>query len=164
MVCNKCGVDKPLSEFYPDKKRKSGINTICKECIKQRVMERYAHNKEQILAYHKQYHVGYRDRQRELFKEYYEKVQSLKTPCAKCGESRLYVLDFHHIDPKEKSFNINRKVSKSDFSVIENEVKKCVCLCRNCHMEYHFFYGQNPDDPRGTLAEYLDERWSPDVR
>jgi hypothetical protein len=164
MVCNKCGVDKPLSEFYADKKRKHGVCTVCKECTIKQVQERYWQKRDEILEYHKHHYIGYRRRQKELGKEYYDMVQSLKTPCAKCGESRLYVLDFHHIDPKDKSFNINRKTSKSDFSVIENEVKKCICLCRNCHMEYHFFFGQNPDDPQGTLAEYLDERWSPNGR
>ena len=164
MICNRCGIDKPMSEFYPEKNSKSGIRKICKECTKKRVSERYEQNKEQILEYHKRYHTKHRDSQRALYKEYYDKIQSLKTPCAKCGETRKYVLDFHHIDPKEKSFNINKKTSKSDFSIIENEVKKCICLCRNCHMEYHFFYGLNPDDPRETLNEYLNERWSPNNR
>lgn len=164
MICNRCGVDKPLTEFYADKKRQSGKMTICKECTIKRVGEYYSAHKQESSEYHRLHHIKYRDRQRELFKEYYDKIQSLKTPCAKCGETRPYVIDFHHIDPKEKSFNINRKTSKSDFSVIEKEVKKCICLCRNCHMEYHFFYGQNPDDPKGTLAEYLDERWSPHGR
>ena len=86
---------------------------------------------------------------------YKEKVDSLKTPCCKCGDPRLYVIDFHHINPEEKSFNINRKRSKSDFSIIENEVKKCVCLCRNCHMEFHHFYGVKPKDPINALNNYL---------
>lgn len=164
MVCNKCGVDKPITDFYKDPKRKSGICTICKACTIKQVHEYYLKHKEESREYHKRHHIGYRDRQRALFQEYYDKIQALKTPCAKCGEARPYVLDFHHINPKEKSFNINRKTSKTDFSVIENEVKKCICLCRNCHMEYHFFFGQNPSDPQGTLQEYLDKGWKPNGR
>ena len=122
MICNKCGVDKPLSEFYEDKKRKSGVCTICKECMKKRVREYSLNNKAKILEYHKQHYPQYAKRQRALSKEYHDKVQSLKTPCVKCGESRIYVIDFHHVDPEEKAFNINRKSRKSDFGVIEEEV------------------------------------------
>ena len=34
-TCNKCGVQKPLSEFVKDKSRKDGINSCCKICRKQ---------------------------------------------------------------------------------------------------------------------------------
>ena len=39
---------------------------------------------------------------------------------------------------------------------IKKEVSKCVCLCANCHREFHYFYGVVPNDPINQLAEYLD--------
>lgn len=40
-VCKTCNQEKPLSQFYADKKAKDGHFNECKECTKQRVMERY---------------------------------------------------------------------------------------------------------------------------
>ena len=155
MVCRKCGVDKPISEFYADKKRKSGLTTICKACTIADAQKRYWEKRDEIRDYHKKHYLGYKDRQRAADAEYFEKVYALKTPCAKCGDDRLYIIDFHHIDPAKKSFNIYRKSCKSDFSTIEKEVKKCVCLCRNCHAEFHHLYGQRPEHPKESLEKYL---------
>ena len=37
-----------------------------------------------------------------------------------------------------------------------NEIKKCVCLCSNCHDEFHYFYGDHPNDPVEALTKYLE--------
>ena len=84
-------------------------------------------------------------------------IDSLKTPCEKCGETRLYVLDFHHINHAEKSFSIGAHKHKSDEDIL-NESKKCVCLCRNCHQEFHHFYGKQPENPVECLEEYLGRK------
>ena len=158
MVCKICGIDKPITEFYADNSVKSGIMSKCKECTKANVAKRYAEKKKEILDYHHLYYLRHKDKQREQDVDYHNRIQHLKTPCVKCGEDRLYVIDFHHINPSEKAFNINRKTCKSDFSVIENEVSKCVSMCRNCHAEFHYFYGVNPENPVEALNEYLNER------
>lgn len=79
-----------------------------------------------------------------------EFIDSKKTPCAKCGEPRKHVIDFHHKNPDSKSFTIGR-FKKSSFEKIENEINKCVCLCANCHREFHFL-----NQEKGiSLEEYL---------
>ena len=96
-------------------------------------------------------------------KEYQEKrrivqkaqLYELKTPCAKCGESRPYVIDFHHINPNEKRFNISTRATHYSVNTVREEVKKCVCLCRNCHIEFHHFYGNKPKSPVESLSKYL---------
>ena len=163
MVCNKCGVDKPATEYYSDSKRKSGISTICKDCTKNAVKKRSEIRRDEIREYHKKYYPAYKDKKRKQDEEYIEKIRSLKTPCAKCGEERLYVIDFHHIDPSQKSFNIYRKTRKSNFSEIEKEASKCVCLCRNCHSEFHYLYGQRPKFPIDALFEYLGKEVNKNV-
>jgi hypothetical protein len=30
-------------------------------------------------------------------------------------------------------------------------------LCRNCHKEFHYFYGTKPKKPVESLSEYLGE-------
>ncbi len=59
--------------------------------------------------------------------------------CSFCGEIRWYCLVFHHIDPKNKSFGISEAVSKGyDIKLILEEIKKCMILCSNCHIELHY--------------------------
>lgn len=57
--------------------------------------------------------------------------------CCKCGENRYYLLDFHHIDPNIKLFNLG-EATKHNISKIKEEISKCILLCRNCHSEFHF--------------------------
>jgi len=52
--------------------------------------------------------------------------------CALCGYNEYpESLDFHHVNPKDKNFNINIKtLYKKDYI---DELIKCMCLCKNCH-------------------------------
>lgn len=155
MICKQCGIDKPIMDFYQDK---SGyIRKRCKQCVIANSAENQRKNKEWRRQYCKDYHAKHKKERIMSDQKYREKVNFLKTACKKCGDNRLYLIDFHHVDPTEKQFNINRKTAKSNFSIIENEVKKCVCLCRNCHMEFHYFYGMKPDKPKEALKHYLSK-------
>lgn len=44
--CPKCGLIKPIGEFYKNSTRKDGLSTYCKECIKNDSHEYYVRNKE----------------------------------------------------------------------------------------------------------------------
>ena len=81
-----------------------------------------------------------------------------KHPCEKCGEQRLYLIQFHHIDPNTKSFCIGASATSRQDDILEAEVKKCVCLCSNCHDEFHYFYGNKPKYPIEALEEYLGRK------
>ncbi len=48
-VCNKCGADKPSSEYYARKNRPCGIGSECKQCIRDRANSRYKDNPERVL-------------------------------------------------------------------------------------------------------------------
>lgn len=57
--------------------------------------------------------------------------------CKNCGYNKCdAALEFHHINPKEKSFMINKSNTIS-WKRIEKELKKCILLCANCHRELH---------------------------
>lgn len=57
--------------------------------------------------------------------------------CARCSyNTTVKALDFHHIDPTQKSFTISQIINK-DLSLQLEEIKKCVLLCANCHRELH---------------------------
>jgi 5-methylcytosine-specific restriction endonuclease McrA len=47
-------------------------------------------------------------------------------------------LDFHHLDPSQKDFQISQ-YSGNNFISYEMavELSKCILLCKNCHSEVH---------------------------
>lgn len=49
----------------------------------------------------------------------------------------LSALDFHHINPKTKSFGISAKGYTRSWEVVKAELDKCIMLCANCHREVH---------------------------
>lgn len=108
-ICTKCQKEKELEEFY--KKEKGLYHTYCKICL----------NEETIL------------RQQKL------KIQAVEYKggkCEKCGYNNyIGALQFHHINPKEKDFNISR--TNKSFDNIKTELDKCMLLCANCHAEEH---------------------------
>lgn len=54
--------------------------------------------------------------------------------CLNCGEIDPVVLDYHHRDPKTKSFSIWDMVArKMNKDKILTEIDKCDVLCANCH-------------------------------
>lgn len=111
-----------------------------KEELLQHYKDKYQHNKERILESQKK-------RRNEFNSKY-------KTPCIKCGEKRLLVIEFHHIDPSKKLFTIGDSITRGD-EEIKKEIQKCVCLCCNCHREFHYTYGKKPQNPVESLKEYL---------
>ena len=55
--------------------------------------------------------------------------------CAACGYSRCTsALQFHHVDPSTKAFNVNPSTGKALAKYLE-EARKCVLVCATCHVE-----------------------------
>lgn len=128
-ICSKCGIEKPLSEYHKngfDRQGNQKYRGYCKACANKRETERYW--------------------EKRAF------INTQRTKCAKCGDERSYVLDFHHINPEEKEFTIG-KLRCGAKETLQKEIDKCVCLCANCHREFHHLNRINPDL---TLAEYLE--------
>ena len=128
-ICTKCGRELPLDQFNWRDKNKGTRRSECKEC-----------------------HCNY---MKNKYQEKKNTIQELKSQrkCAKCGESRGYVLDYHHIDPSQKEKGVARLVS-STYSIdnVYKEIEKCIVLCANCHREFHHF--KNLDNNL-TIEQYL---------
>ena len=57
--------------------------------------------------------------------------------CIVCNYNKyIGSLDFHHLDPSQKEFNIAR-LKGYKLSTLSKELDKCVLLCKNCHSEFH---------------------------
>lgn len=127
-VCTKCGKELPIEEFNWRNKSKGTRRSECKYC-----------------------HSAFMKKQYQYKKEFFEQ-QKAQQSCAKCGEKRGYVLDFHHLDPTEKEETVARMTSnKYSIENIQKEVNKCIVLCANCHREFHYF--EKKDGL--TIEEYL---------
>lgn len=62
----------------------------------------------------------------------------LERGCSKCGyKDHHAALDFNHLDPSTKLFNIGPCASKP-WHLIEAEMAKCEILCSNCHRIYTY--------------------------
>ncbi len=44
-------------------------------------------------------------------------------------------LEFHHLDPEKKSFDLSKRNYYRSFDKILEEAKKCILVCANCHRE-----------------------------
>lgn len=63
--------------------------------------------------------------------------------CLVCGYHKCQnALEFHHLYPKQKEFNIANGYNKS-VRVIKKELDKCVLLCNRCHQEAEKGYIDN---------------------
>ena len=125
-ICSKCGINQPLSNYHKngfDRQGNQKYRGYCKTCANKIETERYHQKKDAI--------------------------DSLKDCCIKCGESRLYVLDFHHINKDEKETTIGKM--KRGLKALQRETEKCVCLCANCHRKFHFLERQQ----KITIEDYL---------
>lgn len=160
--CSGCHKELPLGEFYKNRHSPDGLQGYCKTCGKVKTKQYQKEKPEKFREISKRSWAKNREKRnatdRNRMHTHFNFINSLKQSCAKCGDNRFYVIEFHHIDPTTKLFTISdgRKSHKSKEDV-ENEVKKCVCLCRNCHKEFHYFYGVKSEHPVEDLENYLKE-------
>lgn len=131
--CTNCGIAKGFDEFYYQSRAKNQLHAQCKECYK-------AHRKTYSAEHYKKYGDAYRARAKIRRMKIRRELQvnlinylSNKS-CAQCKEADIRVLEFDHINPKEKQFNIARAISDGlKWEVIEDEISRCQVLCANCH-------------------------------
>lgn len=129
MICRECNVEKPQEEFLQNKTKKTGFETICKNCNKVYQNNWYVENRNKRLEQKKKT----RKKNSILLKTL---VETNKTKCQICHESRKACLDFHHIDPNNKSYDISTMHGKSEKTILK-EIQKCIVLCANCYRLVH---------------------------
>lgn len=110
--CNCCEQTLPLSSFYRMKKSPDGYGYTCRACGTVKTREAFRRNKAILRGI------------------------KIERGCAGCDERHPACLDFHHLDPSQKTFKL---ASPGAVSVgrLMREVEKCVILCANCHRKLH---------------------------
>jgi hypothetical protein len=112
--CSHCHEIKSGDHFYADKGCVSGLKSICKPCAITKAKIRNLINKVEVIK------VKYK-------------------PCHVCGKILdPELIDLHHLDPKEKEYNISAGQNSKSLKTLKKEMEKCVPVCRPCHRSIHF--------------------------
>lgn len=104
--CISCGANNALCVH----KRKSGIY-LCENCFRKRTVRPISKSRRWLWE------------------------QKAAVGCILCEEGDPRCLDYHHVHPQKKKFNISSVVSTIPTRAIEIEIRKCVVLCANCHRQ-----------------------------
>jgi len=88
--------------------------------------ERFQHSSKKAI---KKWHARLAVERRQLL----DKIK-LEKGCKECGYKEYPVaLDFDHINPKTKEFNIGTSYTSVSLKRLHKEIDKCQILCANCH-------------------------------
>lgn len=114
--CSRCNEIKDKSEFFKKDKKSEVLQSYCKKCNSKHVITRAKDKKLILLTY-------------------------MGGECVDCNlkvnETNGCVFDFHHLNPKEKDFNLSEFKNREIDEIIKKELDKCVLLCSNCHRMRH---------------------------
>lgn len=108
-TCFKCGIEKPLNEFYKHKQMKDGHVNKCKECNKKYVSEHRIKNIDRIRAYDRdrgnRQTTEYRDKYKRLYPNKYRAhtivsnaIRDKKLFTEPCEICKKEVVHGHHDD------------------------------------------------------------------
>jgi len=169
-ICNCCKQLLSNQLFRKNKDIPGGFHYNCKSC------SNIKHNKRLKTHVFQQQRMKYTSKTRRDYNAVI--TQRIKTylGCMACGENSHHcVLEYHHMND-DKDMNIGQQHSRS-INVLFNEIKKCICLCANCHRKVHHNI-LNVDhlpiisadvidhvlsieniDPTYTLAESINTHW-----
>lgn len=121
--CSRCKMSKEESEIVKNR-------NICKICNNDKVKNHY---KKSIRYKNDVIQRAYTLVERNVkmiskFKQHYG--------CRFCNEREPCCLQFHHLHPSEKVFEIHGALKKN-VEVYKKEILKCEILCANCHLKVH---------------------------
>lgn len=146
-LCSKCRVNEtrsglpwcPACYALSEKKRRTRLKAegLCVEC------EAVPPRKDGLTVCSSCYAKRASAQAARRLKNKHKAVELLGGSCVDCGlrTERIEVYDFHHIDPATKEFSLGNKFHFSSITPeTEEEIKKCVLLCANCHRMRHAEY------------------------
>ena len=126
--CPSCGVQKPHSDFTRNRRRPDGLQSYCTDCSRAYQRRHYARYSEKYRA-----RAQVRNEQKRAVIRRIIKAAKAR-PCADCGvEYPAFVMDFDHLDPRQKRFTIGHAYRTWRTSELLAEIRKCDVVCANCH-------------------------------
>jgi hypothetical protein len=118
-----------LDEFNFKDRATGRRQVYCKDCSSQYVREHYIRHRD---YYVRKAMIRNRLRRHDLLDQLLDYLRA--HPCVDCGEVDPVVLEFDHIDPSTKNWDIANTIKDGlGWCTIEAEIAKCVVRCANCH-------------------------------
>jgi hypothetical protein len=136
--CPSCKQHKSLTFFYKNCGK-------CKECQHKYNKIHNKKNKEKYSKYSKKSNKKLNDRGQTFMNKHKSLVG-----CLKCKDKRYWLIDYHHLNPKEKDKPVPYYKNRT-LDVLKIEIRKCITLCRNCHTDFH----HKEKTENITIEEYL---------
>jgi hypothetical protein len=137
-VCKRCNIDKPVDQFG---RRGNYFQFVCKICANEIAKLWYAEKKNDANI---KSNIFQRNKKKEKYlKKLVDEIKS-KLGCAICSEKDSCCLDFHHKN-KNKDRNVSTWVRLKSEKKLISEIKKCICVCSNCHRKIHASKIKCPD-------------------
>jgi hypothetical protein len=123
MQCSACQQEKDEETFVKNR-------LLCKDCNCSKVRAHYQKNA--------LYRISSKERAEKRKQRKSKVINEFKTiyGCYFCAESDPCCLQFHHIDPHTKKFEIHGG-SNRNMDNYKTEILKCEILCSNCHIKVH---------------------------
>jgi hypothetical protein len=126
--CSRCERWLELSAFTPNRTRRDGLQTFCRECQRSYMRWHYDTNREYYLAKALRSNSKRRTGVRAMLHE----LKSV--PCASCGTAYPpWVMEFDHVRG-QKLFNVSEGLMRGAKELLA-EAAKCEIVCSNCHQD-----------------------------
>lgn len=127
-ICPGCNQELSLEKFAWRNKEKGTRHSSCHECRKAIAKASYQKNKDKIKA-------------KALLRGIENREQAMRwkstLSCVCCSESYTKCLDFHHIDPTTKEYDVSGLIGSYHLRSVLKEASKCIVVCANCHRKIH---------------------------
>ena len=135
-ICTKCGNEKLESDFFIRDSKSRRLHSQCKVCHQ---THRKLYYKQHYEKYKAEYLKRAKTRRSALRQEFRTRMLAYLSDksCVLCGESDIRTLDFDHLNPDTKKFNISQAARLGhDWQKVQDEISKCRILCANCHRKH----------------------------
>jgi hypothetical protein len=137
-ICSKCEIEKEISEFHNDSRKKDGHYSACKKCVISRVRNYADNNKEKIRLSNKNYRESHKEKiikYREDNKDYYKEYNKKYLP-------EYYRANKEEFLDNQREYNKNRRHTDLNFKLL-------------CHLRNRIYRALKGSDKSQTTLELL---------
>lgn len=126
--CSHCKEEKLETEFYFRNRKLGILQYACKLCTSVQGRAQYQRNTE---------HVKTKSKHNKRLRRSNYISSKVVLQCCRCEEDYSSCMEFHHLDPSVKDFEISSKVHNCTREALRLELSKCIVVCANCHRKIH---------------------------
>lgn len=150
--CTQCGIEKPITQFGKEKYGKYGVKSKCKVCKAETRKEQYEKNKDNEIAYGKQYRINNQEKEKARAKRYRE----LHPEKIKESQNKYRETNLEKIKQQRKKWATSNKELINKYSKCHRDTRRefldIIKLEEGCQI-----CGYN-DHPRALQFDHIDPK------